>query len=399
MVTFQYKGQGEDGKIITGTMQATDELELHERLKRDNIKLMTAKELKDKKSAKKMKSNAVAEFARNIGKLISAGVTLVRALRIMSEDESIDPKNREIYQSILKLVRSGIPLSDALVEQGDAFPSLFINMIRSAENTGNMDQVALQMADYYDKDYRMRQKVKSSLTYPKILTVLLIAVVAVIFGFVMPQFSDLFASMDELPKSTMILMGISEFVKTKWYVLIFVAAVVYLVFRILMSIPKVKYLKDKMMVRMPLVGRLMKVIYTARFARTLASLYSAGISIINCLTIAQTTIDNLYIESQFNQVIADVRAGNNLSESLSKVDGFTKKLTSSVMVGEETGSMDSMLESIAEQLEYDSDIALNKLVSYLEPVMLVVMAVIVGFIMISVIQPIYGSYNQISNSY
>lgn len=399
MITYQYKGQGEDGKIISGTMQATDEIELHERLKRDNIKLMTAKEVKDKKSAKKMKSNAVAEFARNIGKLISAGVTLVRALRIMSEDESIDPKNREIYQNILKLVRSGIPLSDALVEQGDAFPSLFINMIRSAENTGNMDQVALQMADYYDKDYRMRQKVKSSLTYPKILTVLLIAVVAVIFGFVMPQFSDLFASMDSLPTSTMILMGISEFVKTKWYVLIFIAAVVYLVFRILMSIPKVKYFKDKMLVRMPMVGRLMKVIYTARFARTLASLYSAGISIVNCLNIAQTTIDNLYIESQFNQVIADVRAGNNLSESLAKVDGFTKKLTSSVMVGEETGSMDSMLESIAEQLEYDSDIALNKLVSYLEPVMIVVMAVIVGFIMISVIQPIYGSYNQISNSY
>ncbi|MBQ7706621.1 MAG: type II secretion system F family protein, partial [Lachnospiraceae bacterium] len=125
----------------------------------------------------------------------------------------------------------------------------------------------------------------------------------------------------------------------------------------------------------------------------------AGISIINCLMISKNTIGNLYIEKQFDQVIADVKAGSNLSEAIDKVDGFTKKLSSSIMVGEETGALDSMLVSTANQMEYDSEIALNKLVSYLEPSMIVVMAVIVGFIIISVIQPIYGSYAQISQSY
>ena len=120
---------------------------------------------------------------------------------------------------------------------------------------------------------------------------------------------------------------------------------------------------------------------------------------MNCLLIAKTTIGNTYIESQFEQVIADVRNGCNLSEAVGKVDGFTRKLTSSIMVGEETGSLDHMLTSIADQLEFDSDMALSKLVSYLEPAMIVVMAVLVGFIMIAVIQPIYGSYQTIADSY
>jgi type IV pilus assembly protein PilC len=148
-----------------------------------------------------------------------------------------------------------------------------------------------------------------------------------------------------------------------------------------------------------MAGKLLQIIYTARFARTLSSLYSAGISIINCLTIAKNTIGNVYIESQFDSVIAEIRAGGNLSEAIDKVDGFTKKLSSSIMVGEETGALDTMLTSIADQMEYESEMALSKLVSYLEPVMIVVMAVIVGFIMISVIQPIYGSYQTISTSY
>jgi type IV pilus assembly protein PilC len=150
---------------------------------------------------------------------------------------------------------------------------------------------------------------------------------------------------------------------------------------------------------MPVAGKLLQVIYTARFARTLSSLYSAGISILNCLLIARSTIGNSYIESQFDGVIAEIRSGGNLSEAIEKVDGFTKKLSSSIMVGEETGALDTMLVSIADQMEYDSEMALAKLVSYLEPVMIVIMGVVVGFIMISVIQPIYGSYASISNSY
>jgi type IV pilus assembly protein PilC len=228
---------------------------------------------------------------------------------------------------------------------------------------------------------------------------MIVIVVAIIMGYVIPQFKDLFAQMDKLPASTSVLLGISDFVKTRWYVLVIAAVVIYLFLKIVFSIPAFKYHKDKLMLRLPVFGKLFKVIYTARFARTLSSLYSAGISIINCLQISRNTIGNMYIEQQFEKVIADVKSGENLSTAIDKVDGFTKKLSSTIMVGEETGSLEGMLVSCADQMEYDSELALNKLVSYLEPAMIVVMAVVVGFVIISVIQPIYGSYATISNSY
>lgn len=399
MTNYKYKAKNEEGKTVSGVLPANDEVELHAKLKNDKLFLISAEEIIETKSAKRLKSNVVSEFARNIGKLVGAGVSLVKALRIISEDESTDPKHREIYATILKSVRAGNALSDAIAEQGDAFPPLFINMIRSAEVSGNMDKVAMQMADYYDKEYRLSGKIKSSMTYPKILGVMIVLVVIIIMGYVIPQFNSMFESMDKLPLATSILLGISNFIKKRWYVLLFAAVVIYLVTKLLFSMPKMKYQKDKFLVNMPKIGKLMRIIYTARFARTLSSLYSAGISIINCLTIARTTIGNTYIEAQFDGVIAEVRAGGNLSEALDKVDGFTKKLISSVKVGEETGALDQMLVSIADQMEFDSEMALDKLVAMLEPLMIVVMAVVVGFIMIAIIKPIYGSYQAISNSH
>lgn len=399
METYKYKATDETGKTVSGVIQAMDEVDLHNRLKQEGKYLVSAKKNITKINAKRLKSNALAEFCRNIGELIGSGVTLVRALKIISEDESIKPKEREIYSGVMKQVLAGTAMSEAMEMQGDAFPPLLINMIRSSEATGNLDQIGLQMADYYDKDYRLTQKVKSSMTYPKILGVLIVIVVAVIMGFVIPQFESLFDQMQSLPFATTVLLGVSNFVKTKWYVLIFVAMVLYFIFKITFSIPAIHLWKDMVEVRMPKIGYLRKIIYTARFARTLASLYSAGISIMDCLEIAQTTIGNSYIEKQFEQVIADIRNGENLSTAVDKVDGFTKKLTSAIMVGEETGTLDRMLTSVANQMEYDSEMALNRLVSYLEPVMIVVMAVVVGFIMIAVIQPIYGSYEAIASSF
>lgn len=399
MVYYKYKAQDENGKIVSGTMQANDEFDLHERLKQENKFLVDAKQQIENKNIRRLKSNVISEFARNIGELVGAGVSLVKALRIISEDESIKPKEREIYVAVLKQVRSGIALSDALLEQGDAFPPLFINMLKSAETSGNLDKIALQMAAHYDKEYRLNQKVKSSMTYPKILCVMIVIVVAIIMGYVIPQFQDLFSQMETLPASTTVLLGISNFVKNKWYVLLLAAVVIYMMVKLFSAIPAIRYGRDKLELKLPVIGKLKRVIYTARFARTLSSLYSAGISIINCLQIARNTIGNSYIERQFDKVIADIRAGGNLSEAIAGVDGFTKKLSASILVGEETGSLDTMLVSVANQMEYDSEIALNKLVSYLEPVMIVIMAVIVGFIIISVIQPIYGSYQSMANSY
>ena len=396
MEVYRYKAKDETGKVFSGTMQAVDENDLHKRLRSENKYLVSAKASKIVKRVRKLKANQVADYCRNIGQLLGSGITLVRALKIISEDESIKEKEREIYADILKSVQSGMPLSDAMSDEGAAFPTLLINMFRSAETAGNMDKVSLQMASYYDKEYRMAKKISSSMTYPKILGVLIVAVVAIIMGYVIPQFKSLFSTMESLPIATTVLLAISDFVKTKWYVLIMVAIVLFIAYKVLMAIPSIQLKINKLELKLPLIGKLRKIIYTARFARTLSSLYSAGIPILACLEISRTTIDNKYIEKQFDAVIATVKGGGNLSEAIDLVDGFTKKLTSSILVGEESGSLDNMLTSIADQMEYDSEVAMNRLVSYIEPVMIVIMALMVGFIMIAVIKPIYGSYQSIA---
>ena len=399
MAFFKYKAKDENGKTISGIMQAADELDLHNKLKEEKKYLVDATERKNEVSARRLRSDVLSEFSRNLGQMIGSGITMVRAMDIITNDESVKPKTREIYSNIMKQLLTGIPLSDALESQGDAFPPLIINMFRSSESSGNIDSVALQMADYYDKEYRLNQRIKSAMAYPKLLTVLIIGVVAVLMGYVIPQFQSLFDTMEVLPPTTTILLNVSNFVKTRWYVIIAAAFVIYVIYRVLVSIPAIRLFRDKMQLRIPGIGYLQKIIYTARFARTMSSLYAAGISVLSCVDIAKTTIGNSYIEKQFDQVFADIRGGETMSAAIEKVDGFTRKLSASIAVGEETGALDKMLYSMATQMEYESEQATQRMVSYLEPAMIVIMALVVGFIMIAVIQPIYGSYDAIATSY
>ena len=233
MEIYNYKAKDAAGKTYSGSLQANDEVDLQIKLKADNKFLISFKVEGNKINIKRLKSNIVSDFCRSIGQLLNSGVTLIKALKITSEDEANTPKQREMYGELLKQVRTGISFSDALEMMGDAFPPLLINMIRSAESSGNLDSVCMQMATYYDKDYRLTQKVKSAMTYPKILTFLIVVVVAVIMGYVIPQFQSLFDTMDSLPVTTEILLGISNFVKNKWYILIFFGAAAYMVIKFL----------------------------------------------------------------------------------------------------------------------------------------------------------------------
>ena len=395
MPKYKYKAKDENGKKITGIMKASTQEELHIRLKEENKFLISAQETNKVKSYKPLKAKQISEFSRQIGTLLGSGVTLVRALNIIIKEEDLKPKERQIYENVLRLVRQGISLSDALEEQTGAFPTLFINMYRSAENAGNLDTTAMRMAIHYDKEFRLNSKIKSAMVYPKILCVLIVAVVTIIMTYVIPQFKNLFDQMETLPLTTQILLGISNFVSSYWIFLIIGVILFYVLLRYLFQVPSVRLRKDKFLLKLPIIGRLLKTIYTARFARTLSSMYASGLPIVACLNIAKKTTGNLYIESQFDEVISFVRSGGSLSMGLSKIDGFISKLTSAILVGEETGKLDSMLDSIADMLDFESERAIARLVSYLEPVMIVVMAFIVGFIIISVIQPIYGSYKAI----
>ena len=244
----------------------------------------------------------------------------------------------------------------------------------------------------------MNQQVKSALMYPMILAVLSVAVVIVIVTFVLPQFSDLFSTMDSLPAVTLALMAFSDFMVTKWYLLLLGLAALAAALRAVLHVPSVRLALDRGKLTMPVFGKLHRIICTARFARTISSLYASGLPIITALQTARDTIGNAYIVSQFDAVLAQVRSGVSLSAALESVDGFQRKLCSSIAVGEETGQLDSMLDSIADSMEYDAQQASRRMMTILEPMLIVLMAFVVGFIIIAVMSPIIGSYSAIESS-
>lgn len=397
-VLYSYRAKDRNGKVFRGTLEAANEDELYEKLKEDGKYVVYQEEKEISGAGKQMKLKRIADFNRQLGTLVSSGISLVRALKIISEEETNSETERKIFTNVLLLVRQGKALSEALYEQHGVFPELMIHMIQAAETSGNLDKTALQLAVQYEKTDKLNHKVKSAMIYPKILCGLIVIVVAIIMAYVIPQFQSMFDQMETLPVTTTILLAISNFVRAHWIGILVTAAIVIMGMSLLVRVPAVRLRRDRMLIHMPLIGKQQQIVYTARFARTLSSLYSAGIPIITSLQIVRNTIGNYYIEQQFDEVIFAIRTGGNLSDALEKVDGFTKKMSSSIRIGEETGKLDSMLNNMADSLEYESEVAVSRMVSYLEPTMIVIMAVIIGFIMIAVMQPIYGSYETIGQS-
>jgi type IV pilus assembly protein PilC len=259
-----------------------------------------------------------------------------------------------------------------------------------------MDITANKMAENYDKEHRLNQKLRSATFYPIILMFMVIAVVLIIFTFVVPRFVEMFQDM-VLPLPTRIVLAISDFLVAHGIVLVAVVVIAVLLLIALFRTPGPRKWLDRLKIRMPIVGKLLKTIYTARFARTLASLYVSGIPMIQAMVIARNTIGNKYIEGQFNTVIENLGNGRTLSQSIAEVDGFESKLKSTIMIGEESGRLEQMLESIADQYDYDSEMATGRLLALIEPVLIVLMAIIVGFVIISVMLPIYKMYSEVSN--
>ena len=397
MARFKYVAKDMSGKIHKGTVEAASENALTQQLREENLYLVEAKDLNGAKKHKKLKAKQLAAFCRELSTLLASGVTLVRALDIISEQEGINKDERDIYKDVLQDLKRGISLSDAM-ESKECFPELMIGMIRSGEGSGNLDLVTQRLSVQYEKDYKLTQQVKSAMTYPCILLVLCVVIVILIVTFILPQFQSLFDQMESLPMITNILIAVSNFLVQKWYIALLAAAVIVALIRIIVGIPAVRRGVDWLKVHMWGFGKLFKVVYTARFARTLSSLYSSGMPLVSAVGVAAKTIGNGYVESQFDEVVTMVRGGVPLSQGLREVDGLMKKLSSTILVGEESGRLDVMLDSIAETLEADAEQATKRMVTLLEPILIIFMALIVGCIMIGVMLPIYQSYSAIENA-
>jgi type IV pilus assembly protein PilC len=393
MPLYRYSAVTLNGSKRTGSIEAATVDALVAALRQEQLYLTKWSTSEKQPESRRLKTDELADFCRQLGAMLSAGIMLIRAMGILSQ-RSLKPHIGKIYSDIIFDLQRGATLSQAMSNRGKSFPQLLINMIRAGENSGTLGVTCKKMAVTYDKEHRLNAKVQQALIYPAILLALIVVVVIIVFTFVLPQFMTLFADM-ELPLPTRIVMGISNFLVNYGIWLLIALLIVGGLLATLFSRPAPRIAFDRLRLRLPKVGRLLRVIYTARFARTLSSLYVSGIPMIRALTIARTTIGNKYIEAQFDQVIEALGNGRPLSQALSTVDGFEPKLRSTILVGEESGSLEAMLESVAEQYEYDYEIASQRLVTFIEPVLIVVMAAVVALVIISVLLPIYQMYSEI----
>jgi type IV pilus assembly protein PilC len=378
---------------VSGEINARDDEDLRRLLRAQNLIPDRYFVIEDAKSNYRMKSNDVGEFSRQLASMLASGITIVRAMEILKERD-FAPKLLKVYEKLHRDVQQGYTMSEAMRLQEKVFPDLFVNMYASGEASGQLERVAEKMAVHYEKEHRLNARAKSAMTYPIVLLVTTIIVVMLLFTLILPNLFEVFDDIP-MPGITQIMLAISTFMQNYWYIVLIAALVLVLVCQTLLSLDKVRYQFDHLKLRIKMTGKLLRTIYTARFARTLSSLYSSGIPMIRALEITATIVNNMYIAEQFPDVITNVRNGQSLSSSIAAIDGFDRKLSTTIMIGEESGRLDDMLESTAEAFDYEAEIALDKLVQLIQPIMIIILAVVIGAIMLSVMLPMLSLYQNV----
>ncbi|MEA4823886.1 MAG: type II secretion system F family protein [Clostridiaceae bacterium] len=395
MPTFHYIAADINGKTRKGKLDAADRGRLVGLLAKQQLFLVECSEDAAQQVGTRLKSKVLADFNRELGTMLSSGISLVRSIEIMLQRE-LPPKTRVVFENLYRSLLRGVSISDSMAALSGAFPELEVNMFRAGEANGTLDRTALRMAEYYEKEYKLRNKIKSASTYPMVLLSLTVVVMILVFTLILPRFVSLYGDM-ELPKITQLVIGISKLFTDYFLYLLIGVLVLILALTSIFKLPAPRHFLDRLKLHLPIFGKLLRTIYTARFARTLSSLYASGLTILDALRISRGTIGNSHIARQFDPLIQDIQNGEALSASLKKIDGYDSKLASVVEVGEEAGRLEDMLLSVADTFDYDADQATSRLVSMLEPILIILMAVLIGSVMIATMLPIYSLYEQIGS--
>jgi len=342
---------------------------------------------------KRVKTNDIAIFCKQLHTMLNAGMPLLTALDVLGA-QTENPKLASTVKAMATQVQKGDVLSKAMHQYPKVFPSLLVNMVEAGELTGNLDNVLLKMSEHYTKENKINSKVKSAMMYPMILSILVVVVVVFMLTFVLPTFVGMLDSAGaELPLPTKIVIGISDALKTYWY--LFIAGIVGLIIimRNVMKSVEGRRFFHKLQLRIPVLKTSIAKIATSRFTRTLSTLLASGIPIIQALGTAANVTGNQVVIDGIEVVSEDIKKGIVLSSLLKKVGVFPPMVISMVNIGEESGALEEMLDKTADYYDEELDAAISKLIALIEPLMIVIMALIIGFIVIAMILPMFDMYS------
>jgi type IV pilus assembly protein PilC len=344
-------------------------------------------------SISKLKMKSLVIFCRQLGTMVTSGIPIMQALDML-QSKADNAKTKKIFRNIYEEVQKGNSLSDAMKLQRGAFPDLLMNMVMAGELGGTLDRSLSRMSEHYEKEARLANKIKSASIYPIILGVVSVSVVLLLVMFVLPSITSMFDPKD-MPFSTKIMLGASNFLLDNWIAIFAVIIGSVVGIRLALKVRSVRVRFDKFKVFMPVLGKLVQTIYSARCARAFASLYSSGVQTLDMIETTSKVLGNAYLEDMFRDVMTSVSQGDLISRAIANTGSFDPMLSSMIYIGEESGSLGELLNSTADYFDNEADSAIQRMVSMIEPAMIIVLGVVIGFIVLSIIQPIFSMYGAI----
>ena len=404
MPVYVYRGTNRTGGAVSGEQSATNKAELMNLLRRQQIKVSKLSEKGKEFSLPTFKQGVnakdLAVFTRQFSVMIDAGLPLVQCLEILAGQQE-----NKTFESVLTTTRGsvegGSTLSAAMRQHDKVFDALYVNLVEAGEAGGILDTILQRLANYIEKNVKLKRAVKSALVYPVAVLLVAAGVITLLLWKVVPIFATLFLGLGvDLPLPTRIVIALSNFVGSIFGLMVLVFFVgVAIAVKLWHGTVNGRYILDGMLLKMPLVGILLRKIAVARFTRTLGTLISSGVPILEGLDITARTAGNAVIEKALGQVRKALEQGKNLADPLKETNVFPGMVTQMIGVGEQTGAMDAMLQKIADFYEEEVDAAVKDLLAALEPAMIVFLGVVVGGIVISMYLPLFSLIGKLAGAH
>ncbi|MBP8594871.1 MAG: type II secretion system F family protein [Ruminococcus sp.] len=398
MKSYSYVARDARGKEVKGRANAENEQEFLEKMKERGVYISDYKEddSTNSKSIYKFNTKELSFCCRQLSAMLTSGLTLVKAIDILTKEQEND-KAKAIWQDIYENVQKGESFSSTLEMHSGSFPDFLISMVGAGETSGSLDVIMTRMSDHYSKENKLKNTIKGAMIYPIILLVLCIVIVIFLFTFIMPTFIGMYEDPDQMPALTKVMAAFSDFLRYRWYILVIIVAAAVFGIRYALKVPDLRLKMDRLLIKGPGFGPLVTKIYTGRFSRTLSSLYSSGIPMVECLQRASSVLGNSYIDQKFEDVVDEVKQGESLSAAITRTEVFEPMFCSVIYVGEESGALDSILEKASDYYEEESDSAVQRLVSMTDPILLIFMGLIIGLVVVGIYPALYGSMEGLEN--
>lgn len=397
MPVFVYEAKNVQGVLLKGKMEASDERAVTLMLREKSyypVKVKVYKESLnvDIGSLKKISIKDISIFCRQFSVIISAGISIVKAVEIV-KDQTESPKLKKILSVVNEEIQKGKTFSVALKEHKD-IPDMLVNLVEVGETSGNLDKMMETLAKYYEKEYKQQQKVRQATTYPKVIVIFALSIVSGLVTFVVPSFTEtIVSSGGKIPMPTQIVMGIGDFFKNYGLIVIIIAAFVYFILKMSGNKNRSELKNDRYIMKLPVYGKIYKQIITARFARTFGILMSSGVPIIQSLEICTQVLNSKTIGETLSSLKEEVKKGAGIGGTLEDRKIFPPMLTQMIKIGEESGNLDEVLGKTADFYDDEVEVATAQMTTLIEPAIIIILAVVVGFIVLAIALPMFSMYD------